>query len=389
MADQLPSAHSILGASGSHRWMTCPGSVTLAQGMVDEPSEFAAEGTAAHALGEATLLDGSETWTKTGMEFAGYTASPDMVRAVDEYVRSVRTKYPNMAMGENAWVERTFHAPEIHAEFYGTCDFVFWDAPWETLHIWDYKHGAGVVVEADNNSQLKYYAAGALYALGIHNQCRNVVLHVAQPRGWHRHGGIRDWSLTARELTDWLWGELVPAMNRALTDNTTKAGEHCRFCPVRSHQCPEILRLYKEFKPLAEKIEKEGAAELTDEQVSEFMEFGSTFKIAMKAAEQTVFNRLNRGSTIAGYKLAPKRANRAWKEGAEKKLKATFGDKAFEPRKLATPAAVEKLPKGGDFVKRYANKPDAGLTVVRVEDPRPEVSKTTKSHFKPVGKPSK
>lgn len=48
-------AHARLSPSSAERWMTCPGSVKLAEGIEDKGSSYAAEGTAAHELAEHIL----------------------------------------------------------------------------------------------------------------------------------------------------------------------------------------------------------------------------------------------------------------------------------------------------------------------------------------------
>ena len=47
--------HALLSASSSHRWLNCPPSARLCEGHDDKGSDFAAEGTDAHALCEYKL----------------------------------------------------------------------------------------------------------------------------------------------------------------------------------------------------------------------------------------------------------------------------------------------------------------------------------------------
>ena len=47
--------HSLLSPSTAHRWMICPGSVAMGMTLPDEPSDYAMEGTVAHALAESML----------------------------------------------------------------------------------------------------------------------------------------------------------------------------------------------------------------------------------------------------------------------------------------------------------------------------------------------
>src|SRR3546814_1945725 len=56
-----PTAHAVLGASSSHRWFNCPGSIRASEGMPNTSSVFAREGTAAHALAEHCLSHGFDT----------------------------------------------------------------------------------------------------------------------------------------------------------------------------------------------------------------------------------------------------------------------------------------------------------------------------------------
>ena len=47
--------HALLSASSSHRWLNCPPSARLCEDIGDQGSEYAAEGTDAHALCEFKL----------------------------------------------------------------------------------------------------------------------------------------------------------------------------------------------------------------------------------------------------------------------------------------------------------------------------------------------
>ena len=51
------SEHAILSASGAKRWLACTPSARFEEQFEDKGSDFAAEGTVAHALAEGLLLD--------------------------------------------------------------------------------------------------------------------------------------------------------------------------------------------------------------------------------------------------------------------------------------------------------------------------------------------
>ena len=55
MGDHAKRGHSILSASGAHRWLACPPSALLEMQFPDTTSESAAEGTLAHEVAEAKV----------------------------------------------------------------------------------------------------------------------------------------------------------------------------------------------------------------------------------------------------------------------------------------------------------------------------------------------
>ena len=390
--------HSPLGASGASRWMSCPASVKLSQGIIDPESDHAALGTAAHALAAHCLTHGEDAWQWIGNYIAGngtfYTAElhgfaltggilvdKDMVDAVQEYLDAVRTIHPDRNQG-NTWVERYFKCPTIHPKCWGASDFVHLLRKERTLHVWDYKHGAGIVVEVEGNVQGMYYACGVLEDLNAWDDVDTVVIHIAQPRGFHGDGPIRAWEVSTDDLLKWMLETLIPAMNRAESSDELKSGENCRFCPARGHACPQILSDLSELETFIMRLnDAGGAGELTNAELGRFLELFAIAKIAHTAQHEIAFNRLVSGKEIPGQKLANARANRAWKDGAEVAVEAKFGKDAWTKPKLKSPAQIEALPEGKAIASRYAFKPDAGLTMVPVKDARSEVSRSTKSMF--------
>ena len=48
----MPDVHALLSASGAAKWLNCPPSARLEEKFPNESSEYAREGTVAHALAE-------------------------------------------------------------------------------------------------------------------------------------------------------------------------------------------------------------------------------------------------------------------------------------------------------------------------------------------------
>ena len=86
-----------------------------------------------------------------------------------------------------------------------------------------------------------------------------------------------------------------------------------------------------------------------------------------KVFDEEIFTRLRAGKQVSGWKLVAKKSDRVFKDDAP--LDETFGEAAYE-KKRKTPPAIEKLEGGKDFVKKYAYKPDNGVTVAPDTDAR-------------------
>lgn len=391
----FPTGHSPLGGSSMATRIKCPGSAIMSEGLEEEESEFAALGTVAHSLGEQCLRDGHDAWEHVGSTLNDLVVDKDMADAVQVYLNAVRKAHPDRNQS-NFFVERKFHCPSIHNLMYGQADTVYVEP--RVLHIWDYKHGAGIIVEVKDNVQTMYYACGILEELQLWNEIDMVVLHIAQPRGFHWQGPIREWSISTDHLFDWMLGILIPAMVRAETSTDLASGDHCRFCPARSRKCPqlmsdiEMLEAYMAIVPTTEKKGKlvGDAGALSADQVSHLLKLSEVAKIVFTAASKTAFQRMNAGYPIPEYKLAHARSNRVFKDDLkigeaivtlEAAAVAAFGDDAMTVPELKSPAQIEELPGGEAFCATWAYKPDNGLTVVRADDNRPAVSKDTKSLF--------
>ena len=401
----MTEAHSPLGASGAERWMVCPGSVGLSDGVPrEDDDEFSAPGTAAHALAAWCLGHNYDAWEHIGNGVGIVTGhiyyreedtipegvstivvDKEMADAVQLYLDAIRTAHPDRDQG-NSFIERRFHCPDIHKEMYGTSDFTYIDQVNYDLHVWDYKHGAGIVVDVKENVQLMYYACGMLTDLNLWGTIEKVVLHIAQPRGFHWGGPIREWSISADALERWMDNVLVPAMDRAQTSDATQSGEHCRFCPVRGRKCPQIM---EDLAELDEIVAKSQAKSLTAAENGRILTLMVVAMIARKQALKHATAQLNAGHAVPGWKLAKARANRKFKDGAQAKAITKFGNQAFTMPELKSPAQIDALPEGKAFTTRWAYKPDTGETVVPEGDSRMEVSRDTKAGFKPVKKGKK
>jgi hypothetical protein len=333
---------------------------------------------------EASFNTRGDAWQLIGQEFRGLIATKSMANGAQVFLDAVRKHHPYRDQG-NFWVERKFHCPTIHPLFFGTCDALYLDlADGGTLHAWDYKNGAGVIVEVEENEQTMYYACGALEEFGLWDKVKRVVLHIVQPNGFHPNGRVRHWSTTPEFLVEWMEDILVPGIERALSSNEAVSGDHCRFCPKRFGACPALMADMEELEKLMHQVEKVGVAALAPSEVGRLLDLCKRAGIVEKAMLTVGFGMLQAGKPIDGWKLVSKIVHRQWKDGAEDRARHDFGEQAIEPAKIKSPAQIDELPLGTTFTAEWAQKPPAGLTMAPASDKRAEVSRDTKSLFAPV-----
>lgn len=393
------TAHAKLGASSADRWMTCPGSVALSEGLPDPESPHAREGSAAHALGETCLLNGEEPFEYLGEpapqeEFADITVSDDMVDAVSIYVQHIRSYgrkiKPDM-------IERRVSLEQYGdwaKGMFGTADFIFFDGRTKTLHVDDYKHGMGVAVEVEGNPQLKYYAAAALMTLTLLNRAEKVRCTIIQPRKPHEDGPIRSVEYTVGELLDWVDKTLKPAVLA-----THEAGaplqpseKGCKFCRAKG-VCPALMDkalddALMDFTPDGIVQPRKKLDKLTPDDISRILSNEKAIKDWLAGVATLAQESLLHGQDITGgaYKLVTGRSSRSWRDedaavGILQKLGFTEDD--IFTQKFLTPAQAEKLVgKAGkaelaDLVVKEDGKP----TLAPADDKRPALLCGPESDF--------
>ena len=225
--------HARLGASGAHRWMKCPGSIRMAEGLAERTSSYAQEGSAAHAVAEECLQKDKDADELIGKKVEGVLVTEEMANAVQRYLDYVRER----SGGCELLVEQTFTLDRLSPPepMFGTADATFFKDG--TLTVVDYKHGAGVAVEIKGNAQLRYYGLAAMTSLGY--PATSIEMVIVQPRARHVDGLIRTETITATALMAWA-RELMDAADAALEpDAPLVAGSWCRWCDA-SPVCPEL-----------------------------------------------------------------------------------------------------------------------------------------------------
>lgn len=382
------TAHSRFAPSAAARWIACPGSIPLSEKVAERPrSKYADEGTIAHAVLDHCLRDGS-----TAESFRGFRGSVSESGAVnfapgvinvdpkrgdflidDEIVDSVDLaltwirSYPGIDAAI-CYGEQTVAIREVDGEIvFGRVDLLV-HFPFDRLLVVDFKHGAGVPVEAVENPQLIAYALGALDLIEV--DFDRIDLVIIQPRAPHSSGPVRIHTMTPEEVSK--WGDRIDeAIREAKTPEARIVpGDHCRFCPAAS-VCPALRLATKtiarasDFPPPAE-VEKLASVLDQAERVEAFL----------SACREAAIGLLENGVDIPGWKLVAKRSRRVWKdeEAVVRRLKSRkFRQEDYCDQKLKGLKEIEKL-LGKETVDKLTEKPDAGTTLAPITDPRPAIN---------------
>lgn len=381
-----PSEHAILSASSTERWATCPGSVGLSEGVPNVSSKYAAEGTAAHALAAHCLAEGDAP-----RDFLGKTAlvegfeiplDEELVSAVEEYIAYVSS---TEQVGDEGAMEQSFTAAmkKLHPKFGGSTDYVRWRASEQLLEIVDYKHGAGVPVDVDDNKQLKYYALGALLSNPSWNAER-VKITIVQPRCDHEQGRIRSYEFPAIDLVDYA-ADLVAAAKATeeFGADLNPSKKACKWCPANAaNKCPAVAAETSAL--VAASFDMLQPEKYSLAQIAEFLEKAPLVEARISALREFAYQRACAGETVPGFKLVDKRATRKWKdeEAAKSQLRAIPG--ALTEPELRSPAQLEKLMGKKLFAARAADmveKQSSGHTLVPDTDNRPSVATAQLTDF--------
>ena len=355
--EQEEKVHSRVGASTAKRWMNCPGSVSLLEKVTRRPnSKYAAEGTVAHSvaesmfefgipgvlpkdngqLGRIIIQDGFEIEIDIpmieGAQLYAETIFNDMIELglPNPYVEyksgsgNGRVMRPSSVM-QYLKIETGFNLKSIDEELFGTNDASVC-VPFGKLIVYDYKYGAGVAVNPEENEQLMYYALGIAETFGgLDALClQEVELVIIQPRAKHNDGPIRRWSTTPERLAQFGLEVKAALAEAKKPDAPVKSGSWCKFCDAKSI-CQavrnEVNRIAQiEFAPvdldakLAERyveVEPPKVLEMTPEQIANVLEKATMVRDWITEVENRALELLKGGKEVPGYKCVAKKSNTA------------------------------------------------------------------------------
>jgi hypothetical protein len=383
------AAHSKIGASSYSRWSKkhggCPGSVRLSEGLPNIESEYAKEGTFAHLVG-STILENYFYGKKAPVP----DCSKEMLDAVMVYVNFIKKEVLSSAdlpKKEHILIEHRFNLEAIHPGLFGTGDAVIYFPGRKKLMVVDYKHGAGIAVDVEENLQLQYYGLGAMLSTGF--PVETVELVIVQPRCEHEDGQIRRWEFSAVDIIDFSADLADDAAATADPAAPLNPGKHCRFCPAAPVKCPAI----KEKAQALATIEFKKEVAYDPAMLAHALQLAQAAEGWISKVHEFAYGEAMHGRLPPGWKLVAKRATRKWAK-AEEEIVTYMGaatkkdiEEFYEAPKLKTPAQMEKLcnKQVGEGLRQMMVSVSSGYNLVPESDPRSAVLLDAKSEFTKIG----
>lgn len=393
-----PTQHAELSASSSSRWLNCTAAPRFEDNFPDETSEYAEEGTLAHQFSEIAAQYNFNLITKRkkNSQIKKLQKEPlykdEMLTTSEFYAQYLFDKSLTFAQKPYVALEVRVDFSDYVPEGFGTCDCIMIGG--DTLHITDYKHGKGVPVSAEGNSQMRLYALGALkkYFLIFGASIKKVSMAIVQPRITE---DVSEETLTVEQLIE--WGNWVkPIAEKAYYGmGEFHSGSWCRFCKGRA-VCKARAENYtalEDFKDFdiegklseADVLVREDAiclgAEvpgvLSDAEIGDLLIRGAELVQWYGDLKSYALGAILDGKEIPGWKAVEGKSDRAFTDenAAIQKLKDSGyeEEKLYKPKEALSLSNLEKLvgkKKFAELVGELITKPHGKPTLVPEKDNR-------------------
>lgn len=392
-----------LNPSAADRWTTCTASPQFILDNWDrvpasDDTKFNREGTTAHEVAAAMLQD-REPDIKDSYKCPVPVDGEMRLHAWNywEYVRGL------MEPGATLLVEQKlplWYMPERNA----IVDAAVING--DSLHVIDYKYGAGVVVSPVGSLQAAIYARALEKSLLKFNVFLRddfpVTIHIYQPRGRAANDGAEHtWQTNWREidgLGTWQISQAADYIQNKVTEylNFAPSEKACQWCPAKGF-CPARQQHFaKDIEAL--QVIPAGDKHLLPvktvsvQQLANILKHKAAIEKWLSDAYTYALQYMSEGNTVPGYKLVLSRGgNRKWsdpKQAAKLLLEKTIlrKNEVIEERVISPTEAEELLGKNklSADLTRLVVRAAGWPTIAPEDDPRESLLLDGKTEFEPL-----
>lgn len=374
----MPTQHALLSASSAHRWLHCTGSPLLEKEFPDTTSVYAQEGTLAHELCELklkkyTTVMPKGTYTRAHNKIMKSELWQNEMEGTSEtYLEYVKGIMLSCEIAPAVLIEKRVDFSRYVPEGFGTADCLILAG--DTLHVIDYKHGKGVVVDADHNPQMMLYALGAMSELSLLYRFKFVHMTIVQPRV----NNISEFTMTADELTEWGESVVKPKAEAAISGNGEfEAGDWCRFCRAK-RQCK--TRYESNDSLYSELSVQHDPRLITLAELGDYLKRGKDMAAWLEDMKEYALSESLAGADVPGWKAVEGRGSRAFTdtdEAVDTLIKNGIDESVLYERRVLTLAQMEKAvgkKAFGEIVGNLVVKNPGKPTLVEESDKRPRIT---------------
>ncbi len=368
--------HALLLASSCHRWINCPPSPRLCENCEDQGSEYAQQGTDAHILCQYKVESALGMDTADPAESLSFydEEMETCAESYAEYVMEQRAKALQSCSDPVILVEQRLDFSKYVPEGFGTGDCVI--IADGTLSVIDYKHGKGILVEAEKNPQMLCYALGALELFDGIYDIDTVSMTIFQPR----RENVSTYTISKEELLQWAEEVLIPRAKLAYAgEGDFAAGEHCQFCKVKA-----TCRKRAEYNLELARYDFKMPPTLDDEEIEAVLAKADALAAWVSDVKEYALQAAVSGKQWTGWKLVEGRSNRKYTdETAVAEAVTAAGYNPYEQKLLGITAMTSVLGKKQfeSILGSFTYKPQGKPTLVPESDKRPAMN-TANQDFK-------
>lgn len=369
----MPDQHHRLSASGSKVWLACTVALKMAEGLPDETSAFAAEGTTCHELGELSLR---ERLLKEKVVYPAGKFSAEMFEAVSTYRDNIEALIAEFGPDPVVFVEQRVEFGGLIGVpgAFGTSDCILLWPDTGVVATVDLKYGKGVRVEAKGNSQGMLYALGVMDLVQAFCDIERVIIVIDQPRLEH----LSRWEISAKDLLAWA-EQITPLAQAAFAGTgTLNPGDHCDsgFCRAR-HTCP--ARAAEAMAAFEENDSIPGV--MTPDQIAALLPKLPRIKAWAEGLLAFARDEAQRGQQYPGWKLVAGRSVRKWSD--EEQVAKVLEAEGVDPwnRKLIGITDAEKAVGKKHRVFELTVKAEGAPVLVPESDKRAEFNGNIEANF--------